>query len=207
MTTETSLHSKLNKLQAAMKVPKKQQGRFGAYRSAEGILEVAMPLITKEGLTLLLSDSIECVGERNYVKSTATLMDGETEVEATAYAWEGEVNRGLDASQITGATSSYARKYALNGLFAINDTKDADSYTDPPADPKKPAAPAAPAAKTYIADWQVKLLLSKARDYSGLADKAAVIQWFTEKTGVEPNKVKRLDFAKMQKLLEEERDV
>lgn len=196
-----------------MKVPKKQQGRFGAYRSAEGILEVAMPLITKEGLVLLLSDEIEHIGERNYVKATATIGDGKDRVWVSAYAWEGDINRGLDASQITGATSSYARKYALNGLFGINDTKDADSYGKPSSTLKNAETPAKPIAKApvktnnYATEAQLKLLLSRARDFSGLADKAAVVQWFTEKTGTEPNKVKRLDVDKVLKLLEEERDV
>ena len=119
---------KLIAVQAALKAPKSQRNNFGNYnyRSCEDILEALKPLLKQEGLLLTISDSIEFIGNRFYVKATATVTDGEKEVAVTAYAREEETKKGMDGSQITGAASSYARKYALNGLFAIDDTKDAD---------------------------------------------------------------------------------
>ncbi len=119
--------AKLQAVQTALKAPKNQQGRFGAHRSAEGILEAVKPHLKEHQLVLTLSDDIVEVGGRNYIKATAAVDDGTGGFSATAMAWEGEVSRGLDASQVTGVASSYARKYALQGLFAIDDGKDADS--------------------------------------------------------------------------------
>ena len=120
----------LMSIQKSLKAPKNQYNRFGgyAYRSAEDLLEAVKPLLAKEGCTLTITDDIVMVGSRIYVQATATLKNanGETE-ETTAYAREPETKKGSDESQITGAASSYARKYALNGLFCIDDNKDADS--------------------------------------------------------------------------------
>lgn len=122
---------KLNAVQSKMKAPKNLYNSFGKYkyRNAEGILEAFKPYGKEYGLVLLLKDSIEEIGGRVYVKATATLYDIEdrTSVEVTAYARESEEKKGMDASQVTGATSSYARKYCLNGLFLLDDTKDADT--------------------------------------------------------------------------------
>lgn len=120
---------KLISIQAALKAPKGQRNTFGNYnyRSCEDILEALKPLLKQEGLLLTISDSIEFIGNRFYVKATATVADGDKTVSVTAYAREEETKKGMDGSQITGAASSYARKYALNGLFAIDDTKDADA--------------------------------------------------------------------------------
>ncbi len=118
---------KLQAVQSALKAPKDQTGRFGKHRSAEKILEAVKPLLNEHGLILVLSDDIEEVGGRNYVKASAVVSDGSATIEASGLAWEGDVSRGLDASQVTGIASSYARKYALCGLFAIDDTKDADT--------------------------------------------------------------------------------
>ena len=119
----------LMSIQKSLKAPKNQYNRFGgyAYRSAEDILEAVKPLLAKEGCTLTITDDIVMVGSRIYVQATATLKNanGETE-ETTAYAREPETKKGSDESQITGAASSYARKYALNGLFCIDDNKDSD---------------------------------------------------------------------------------
>ena len=130
---------KLISIQAALKAPKSQRNTFGNYnyRSCEDILEALKPLLKQEGLLLTISDSIEFIGNRFYVKATATVTDGEKEVAVTAYAREEETKKGMDGSQITGAASSYARKYALNGLFAIDDTKDADC-TNKHETPEKP---------------------------------------------------------------------
>lgn len=136
-------------IQAALHAPKDKQNKFGgyAYRSAEGILEAVKPLLEKNGCTLTLSDAIQQHGDRFYVAATATITnaDGQS-VSTTALAREEAVKKGMDAAQITGSASSYARKYALNGLFAIDDTKDPDalntspSYTQPVA-PSQPATP------------------------------------------------------------------
>lgn len=123
------MNDKLLKIQQELKAPKGQRNTFGNYnyRSAEDILEAVKPLAHEQGLTVLLSDKAVHVGEWNYIKATASITDGENMATATAYARETETKKGMDASQITGSASSYARKYALNGLFAIDDTKDADT--------------------------------------------------------------------------------
>ena len=122
----------LNKIQCELKAPKTQMNKFGgyAYRSCEDILESVKPLLQKYEVALMLSDEIVQIGARIYVKATAALKGKDGEVSASAYAREPENKKGSDESQITGAASSYARKYALNGLFAIDDAKDADATND-----------------------------------------------------------------------------
>jgi hypothetical protein len=124
---KTELHKKLWTIQQTLNAPKSQRNNFGGYnyRSAEDILEAVKPLL--QNITLTVSDEIVLIGERYYVKATATLSDGEDAIAVTAYAREEDNKKGMDASQLTGATSSYARKYALNGLFCIDDAKDADT--------------------------------------------------------------------------------
>ncbi|HFI6433413.1 TPA: ERF family protein [Escherichia coli] len=124
---KTELHKKLWTIQQTLNAPKNQRNNFGGYnyRSAEDILEAVKPLL--QNITLTVSDEIVLIGNRYYVKATATLSDGEDEISVTAYAREEESKKGMDCSQLTGATSSYARKYALNGLFCIDDAKDPDT--------------------------------------------------------------------------------
>lgn len=119
----------LAEIQAAVKAPKNQFNSFGKYkyRSAEDIVEAVKLVVNPMGYFLILEDEIIQVGGRIYVKATATLSDGENHYSATGWAREEESKKGMDGSQITGAASSYARKYALNGLFAIDDTKDSDA--------------------------------------------------------------------------------
>ena len=117
-------------IQQELKAPKGQYNSFGKYhyRSCEDILEAVKPLLGKYNCFLNVSDQIEMVGDRIYVKATATLTNSECKsVTSTAFAREQENKAGMDSSQLTGSTSSYARKYALNGLFCIDDTKDADT--------------------------------------------------------------------------------
>ena len=116
-------------IQHKLKAPKGQYNSFGQYkyRSCEDILEGVKPLLKEYNLLLIINDEIVQIGERYYVKSTAKITDGRESVSATAYAREPLEKKGSDASQITGASSSYARKYALNGLLCIDDTKDADA--------------------------------------------------------------------------------
>lgn len=128
---------KLAKIQKELKAPKGQLNKFGGYnyRSCEDILEAVKPLL--DGAILTLQDEIINIGNRFYVKATATFTDGTYTHSVTAMAREPETKKGMDESQITGMASSYARKYALNGLFCIDDTKDADTMDNTPAPKRK----------------------------------------------------------------------
>lgn len=122
-----TIQEKLTKIQKTLKAPKGNFNSFGKYkyRSCEDILEAVKPLL--EDVSLTLSDEIISVGNRYYIKATASLKEGDDEIIVSAFARESEDKKGMDDSQITGTASSYARKYALNGLFLIDDTKDADT--------------------------------------------------------------------------------
>ena len=126
-----TIYAALMAVQSELKAPKGQENTFGKYRyrSAEDILEAVKPLLKTNGLYLRISDTVELIGDRYYVKATVTAVDIATGAaeSATAYAREQSEKKGMDAAQVTGATSSYARKYALNALFGIDDTKDADT--------------------------------------------------------------------------------
>lgn len=120
----------LIEIQKELKAPKNQRNNFGKYnyRSCEDILEAVKPLVNEKGCSVLLSDAVEQIGERIYVKAIATLYKNKEEfIQTTAYAREPLQQKGMNEAQITGSASSYARKYALNGLFAIDDTKDSDT--------------------------------------------------------------------------------
>jgi hypothetical protein len=126
---------KLINIQAELKAPKNQTNSFGKYkyRSAEDIIEAVKPILFKYQTALLISDEIVQVADRVYVKATAMLIDeNNEELPVKVYGWarEEEIKKGMDAAQITGSASSYARKYALNGLFAIDDTKDSDATNE-----------------------------------------------------------------------------
>lgn len=173
---------KLVAVQAALKAPKGQFNKFGGYkyRSCEDILEAVKPLLLEQGLQLTITDEPVEVGGRIYIKATATVTDGSETAAVSGYAREAETKKGMDESQITGTASSYARKYALNGLFLIDDTKDADATNDhqkPKAAPKPKQAPkpkAAPqpqggelkAAKVRL--WHA--LQNYAAEHGGIAD-------------------------------------
>ena len=122
---------KLVSIQSTLNAPKNQRNTFGNYnyRNCEDIINAAKPILKDVGCVLALNDEVVLVGNRYYIKSTASLIDAETGKihSVSAFAREEEVKKGMDASQITGLTSSYARKYALNGLFAIDDEKDTDT--------------------------------------------------------------------------------
>lgn len=139
-----SLTHRLAAIQKELNAPKGQFNKFGGYhyRSCEDILMAVKPLLGD--LALIVSDDIVAVGERVYIKAVATLTDGKDSVTATAYAREAAEKKGMDAAQVTGSTSSYARKYALNGLLLIDDNKDADHTNDHgKQEQAKPAAKAA----------------------------------------------------------------
>ena len=120
-------------IQSELKAPKSQFNKFGGYkyRKAEDILEAVKPLLNKQKCTLIITDDVVLIGNRIYVKATATIKNEKGECETTnGWAREEESKKGMDGSQITGASSSYARKYALNGLFAIDDNQDFDTTND-----------------------------------------------------------------------------
>lgn len=125
-----AIYEKLLNIQSELKAPKNQTNNFGRYnyRSCEDILEAVKPILKKEKCVVIVNDEIEQVDNRFYVKATVSLVDVESGeiIASSAYAREDENKKGMDSSQVTGASSSYARKYALNGLFAIDDTKDSD---------------------------------------------------------------------------------
>jgi len=126
-----NIYKKLLAVQTELKAPKQQFNKFGNYnyRSCEDILNAAKPVLKKYGLTLYITDDIQPVGNRLYVRSTVIIAANENEfVRCEGYAREAESRKGMDASQITGSASSYARKYALSGLFLLDDSKDADAH-------------------------------------------------------------------------------
>ena len=157
-------------IQHKLKAPKGQYNSFGKYnyRSCEDILEGVKPLLKEHNLALLIDDEIVQIGERYYVKATAKITDGREIVSATAYAREPDTKKGMDESQITGATSSYARKYALNALLCIDDTKDADTMDNS----KKPVQQ----TQETVYNWQTL----KARATQGGISEEDLVHYVTE---------------------------
>lgn len=160
------LYEKLLKIQTELKAPKNLKNNFGgySYRSAEGILESVKPLNSKYGVCLTIDDEIVLIGDRYYVKSTAKAIDIESGemVQAVAYAREELNKKGMDSSQLTGSTSSYARKYALNGLYAIDDNKDADFLNNGSEEKKSPQKKESNGTDYLITDKQKRYLFSVA---------------------------------------------
>jgi len=145
-----NIYEKLAAIQSALKAPKSQYNEFGKYkyRKNEDILESAKPLCAQVGCAIIETDELVLIGDRYYIKATARLVDIDSgdSIETTAYAREEDEKKGMDGSQITGASSSYARKYALNGLFAIDDTADSDTTNVGDSKPQKAPKTAAPKA-------------------------------------------------------------
>lgn len=143
------IHAKLNAIQSALKAPKSQYNEFGKYkyRKAEDILESVKPLLKENGCTLTCTDDLQLIGDRYYIRATATITCSEdgSSVSTTAFAREEEEKKGMDGSQVTGASSSYARKYALNGLLCIDDTADSDTTNVGETKERKPTRKASPA--------------------------------------------------------------
>ena len=140
-----SVYTKLLNVQSELKAPKSQYNSFGKYkyRSCEDILEALKPILNKNKATVIISDDILFVEGRHYIKATVKFIDTENGemVENSALAREDEIKKGMDSSQITGSVSSYARKYALNGMFAIDDTKDSDSTNTHGVESNQPNKP------------------------------------------------------------------
>lgn len=177
--TEKFLINALGDVQYKLKAPKGQTNNFGHYnyRSCEDILEAVKPLLHEARLTLTLSDDVVAVGNRVYVKATATVTDGTDSVSNTAFAREAESKKGMDDSQVTGTASSYARKYALNGLFAIDDTKDADTdeYSRRTQSRK---------SQTIVCDHCGNPIKPMAKRGGGEMSPEAVAKWTRAKTGM-----------------------
>lgn len=201
-----NIYEKLMNIQKELKAPKGQYNSFGKYkyRSCEDILESVKPLLEKYKVTIILTDKLEQIGERYYIRATAILFDTESDnsIENTAYAREEETKKGMDGSQITGTSSSYARKYALNGLLLIDDTKDADTdeFTkennkgktkEEPKEKKITPGQLKVLSKLYTGDNLVKLLelnkIDKLEDMS--MEKANEIILKLKKKGEEKNEI------------------
>lgn len=169
----------LKKIQAELKAPKNQYNNFGnfVYRSAEDILEAVKPLLAKYNSMLTISDEIVEVGGRIYVKAQCTFTDDKgSSIITTAYAREPESKKSMDESQITGAASSYARKYALNGLFLIDDTKDADTNAYQSANNPPPPKQEKPKMITNEQGCQIEDLVFKTK-----TDKAKMLEYYKVK--------------------------
>ena len=168
-------------IQAELKAPKNQENKFGGYRyrSAEDILEAAKKVLNKVGCYLTISDTVEMVGNRIYIVATATLTNSEGQsISTRAYAREEESKKGMDAAQITGSASSYARKYALNGLFCIDDTKDPDATnTHGKEEEVKGTAPAPKSTPAPATQPQGELSLSQLLiDFAQCNDRPALVK-------------------------------
>lgn len=164
MATKT-LQQKLIEIQAELKAPKSQYNKFGGYnyRNCEDILEAVKPLCAKHEIVPLLSDEIVMIGDRFYIKATAKVTDGKEEIVTTAFARESKDKKGMDESQITGSASSYARKYALNGLFCIDDTKDADFMDNSQSNNKQQQPKPQPAKETHVKGYDEFVALQKSK--------------------------------------------
>lgn len=188
------IYEKLNKIQSELKAPKGQYNKFGkySYRSCEDILEALKPHLLKYGCVVTLTDDMQLIGDRYYLKATATITDAESgkSVSNVALAREDKERAGMSESQITGTASSYARKYALNGLFLIDDTKDADTdaYHEQTTDEKQKEDPKVAAAKAKAND--VKKLLMK---ISG--DKAIAQQVWNEQYKADAGDIVKMNEA------------
>ena len=177
-----SIYAKLIKVQNELKAPKNQYNSFGkySYRNCEDICESVKPLLLANGLAMFISDNIELIGDRYYIKAIVTVVDTETGETLTnsALAREEENKKGMDSSQVTGSTSSYARKYALNGMFLIDDTKDSD-FTNTHGKDKEEAK----TTSTRLTEPQIKRLYAIAAKAS--VEKSMVLKAIKQEFKVE----------------------
>lgn len=189
---ELSLQESLVAIQSKLKAPKGQFNSFGKYhyRSAEDILEAVKPLLAEHNVVLNMSDHIELIGTRYYLVCTAKVIKGEEEIASEGRAREDESKKGMDGAQVTGTSSSYARKYALNGLFCIDDTKDSDTdeyakqQQAAPKQAKQAAKPAQPSPQPYPElDMEKELLAEgEANMAQTSAELTAIWNKYTQKT-------------------------
>lgn len=191
---ELNFYERIVKIQSELKAPKGQRNDFGKYnyRSCEDIFEAVKPLLAKYNLILTAGDELVELGGRIYVKATVRIRDDKgNSIENTAYAREEETKKGMDGSQITGASSSYARKYALNGLFLIDDTKDSDATNthgkeEPKAEPKK--------EEPKATETQIK----KIKELLGEERVAKMLTWF------KISKIEELTLSQASSVIEKE---
>ena len=194
-----TIYEKLSNIQSELKAPKSQYNSFGkySYRSCEDILEAVKPICKNNKAVCTINDEIVLVGDRYYVKATAWLIDTESgeRINNIAYAREEDEKKGMDGSQVTGASSSYARKYALNGLFAIDDTKDSDATNKGEDKPKtsvkqekseqpKQAQKPKPEQAQKPAETFQKLTKTEIVTKYGVKNVEATIAWFEERFGI-----------------------
>lgn len=180
-----NVYEKLMNVQSNLKSPKSQFNSFGKYkyRNCEDILEAVKPLLAEVKAILTLTDTIEHIGERFYVKATATFIDIEKgeRLEVSALAREDEIQKGMSSSQVTGSVSSYARKYSLNGLFCIDDTKDADTMDNktPTDTPKQQGNAITPIGNNTEATVTTQMLIDIAKSKG--FDEAAICKKYKTK--------------------------
>lgn len=171
---QLKMENQLAQIQSEVKAPKGQFNSFGKYkyRSAEDILEAVKPIVNSKGFSITLSDEIIAMDGRFYIKATATLTNGKETYSATGYAREEESKKGMDGSQITGSCSSYSRKYALSGLFGLDDTKDSDATNTHGQDQKPSSKP--------IEQPQVTINSQELGELKRLLDECSAIEHLTE---------------------------
>lgn len=202
------LQDQLANIQQKLKAPKNQYNSFSKfyYRSCEDILNAVKPLLqTANGtITLKMNDEVVNVGDRYYVKATITLVYGEEQLSNTAYAREEESKKGMDGSQITGAASSYARKYALNGLFAIDDTKDADTMDNRQKEQSRTNYQKQEQPKKQEEESSKVTLYRKLKQEAGMdnPDEEAIKEIISKKTGINVQSKDELSEEKCKNLLQ-----
>ena len=198
-----SVYQKLLNIQSKLKAPKSQTNKFGGYkyRNTEDILEALKPLLSEEKAFVLLTDKVECIEGRYYIRALAKFVDienGDT-IETSAYAREEESKKGMDASQLTGSTSSYARKYRLNGLFAIDDTRDADTLNTHGKEQVKPkentVLPKAPIDDYIINQAQLKRLYTIASKNG--VNSETVKEQVQKRFGKDPAKLTKAEYDRV----------
>lgn len=200
-----TLHDKLIDIQQRLKVPKDINNSFGGfqYRNLETIEDKVKPMLKEHKLTLIFTDEVVEVASRGYVKAVAILSDGTDNITANAYA-ELQPKQGTKMSepQLTGSSSSYARKYAAGGLFLIDDSKDdPDGHDNTQHESER--TDFTPMNSLVKVD-QVKQLLEAAKKASGLADREEILTWFRETVDMEPTQVKQIEFDNVLRWIEEE---
>lgn len=211
MVNEKNILSLIAEIQAELKAPKNQwntHGKFN-YRSAEDILEAVKPILFKRDMVQIITDEIVNLGNRYYIKATVTVYYGDQKLSVSAYAREPESRKGMDESQITGAASSYARKYALNGLYNIDDTKDADTdefrrqtnkKSDPADDDRLPWDE--PAESEYLTKAEVADLMNGAIGVLGKEEAGTCLKKMYEHYRVTSETLRRDDLSSYRRYIE-----
>lgn len=196
--TELTFIQKVIDVQSRLKAPKSEYNEFGRfnYRTAEDILAQAKPLLKEHGLLVILKDDVEMIGDRFYIRSIVTITDGKESIESAAYAREPLAKKGMDESQVTGSTSSYARKYALAGLLGIDDETDADA--DKELEKEKPSSDKFTAPqKKDMSGYVIKFGSQKTKTFgeAGKDEVKKLLNWFLDKEKEKPLTKDAQDFV------------